>query len=151
MMPDQPRNMPDINLYQNKKSFGTGMMDFALLVTNVNQFRHIITASDVIDAHFYIGFFLIIISMLLQILAGIMLAVNCRYDVKNCEEICKAESINNKITVLIFLITAVNVVIPSFGVPEKFWFYLIRCWTQSYLKLLLLLIVYCYYLDTCLM
>lgn len=119
-MPDlPPKILPDINIYQNKKSIGTGMMDFALLVTNVNQLRHIITASDVIDAHFYIGFFLIIISIVLQIVAGIMLALNCRYDVKNCEEICKAERINNKITVLIFLITAVNVVIPSFGVREN--------------------------------
>lgn len=118
-MPESTKDLPDINMYQNKKSFGTGMMDFALLVTNVNQFRHLISASDIIDIHFYIGFFLIIISMFLQIVAGIMLAQNCRYDVKDCEEICKAEKINNKITFLIFLITAVNVVIPSFGVPEK--------------------------------
>lgn len=117
-----PRNLPDINLYQNKKSVGTGLMDFALLVTNVNQLKHIISKFDSSDTYFYVSLSLVIISIILQIVLGICLTANCRYNVKDCDEICKADRINNWITALIFLIAAVNVVIPSFGVPEKdFW------------------------------
>lgn len=120
-MPNQlVRHLPDINLYQNKKSFGTGMMDFALLVTNVNQMRHIIGQFDTADAaNFYFSLSLVLLSIVLQIVLGILLAINCRYNVKDCDDICKADRINNWITILIFLITAVNVVIPSFGVPEN--------------------------------
>lgn len=118
-MPDHPfRILPDINLYQNKKTMGTGMMDLALLVTNVNQLRHIFSSIDTSSPYFYITLTLVVISIILQIVVGIFLAINSRYDVKDCNDICKADRINNWITALIFLITAINVVIPSLGVPE---------------------------------
>lgn len=118
-MPDLPtRILPDINLYQNKKSIGTGMMDFALLVTNVNQLKHIFMTFDTSNAYFYVTLTLVIVSVLLQLAVGICLAVNSRYNVKDCEDICKADKINNWTTALIFLITAINVVIPVLGVPE---------------------------------
>lgn len=95
------------------------MMDFALLVTNVNQMRHIISTFTSVDAFFYVSLSLVALSIVLQIILGILLAINCRYNVKDCDDICKADRINNWITILIFLITALNVVIPSFGIPEK--------------------------------
>lgn len=104
-------------MYQNKKTVGTGMMDFALLVTNVNQLRHIIATYDAAKTHFLISLMLVILSIFLQIIVGVFLAVNCKYDVNDRNEICKADRINNWITVLIFLVTALNVVIPSFGIP----------------------------------
>lgn len=113
-----PRILPDINLYQNKKSVGTVMMDFALLVTNVNQIQHIVKNFHKEHPIFFVGLILVSLSILLQIIVGICLAVNCRYNVKNCDDICKADKINNWITVLIFLITAINVVIPTLGIPE---------------------------------
>lgn len=118
-MPDHPlRILPDLNLYQNKKTMGTGMMDLALLVTNVNQLRHIFSSFATNSPYFYITLTLVITSIVLQIVVGICLAINSRYDVKDCEEVCKADRINNWITAIIFLITAINVVIPSLGVPE---------------------------------
>ena len=95
------------------------MMDFALLVTNVNQLKHIISTFDSTNTYFYVSLSLVIASIVLQIVVGIFLTANCRYNVKDCEEICKADRINNWTTALIFLIAAVNVVIPSFGVPEN--------------------------------
>lgn len=95
-------------------------MDFALLITNINQLKHIVSTFDTADTYFYVSLSLVITSIVLQIVVGIFLTANCRYNVKDCDEICKADRINNWITVLIFLICAVNVVIPSFGVPESF-------------------------------
>lgn len=121
------RILPDINTYQNRKSYGTVMMDFALLVTNVNQIQHIIKNFSRENPVFCVGLFLVSLSILLQIIAGICLAINCRYNVKNCDDICKADRLNNWIMVLIFLITAINVVIPTLGIPEfkSVWDYVI--------------------------
>lgn len=121
-MPDQddaifPRILPDLNDYQNKKTAGTGLMDFALLVTNVNQLRHIISTFER-NPFYYISLPLVIVSIILQIVLGVLLVLNSRYDVKNCEEVCKANRINNWICVLIFLITAVNVVLSAFEVGD---------------------------------
>jgi uncharacterized membrane protein len=121
-MPDQddaiiPRFIPDINDYQNKKTAGTGMMDFALLITNVNQLRHIINSSDR-NPFFYVSMSLVIISIILQIIVGWYLILNSRYDVKDRDDICKANRINNKITVLIFLITVVNIILSAFELED---------------------------------
>lgn len=94
------------------------MMDFALLLTNVNQLRHIISTFER-NPYFYISLPCVIISIVLQIVVGIFLVLNSRYDVKDCEDICKANKINNWITVLIFLITAVNVVLSAFEYPDQ--------------------------------
>jgi Ninjurin len=119
-IPEQTtRIIPDINLYQNKKTVGTGMMDVALLVTNVNQLRHIINAIDTSSPYFYISLSLVIASIVLQIIVGILLAVNCRYDVKDCDGICSADRVNNWTTSLIFVVTAINVVLPALGIPNK--------------------------------
>lgn len=113
------RIIPDINLYQNKKSWGSLGLDFALLITNVNQLRHIFSMVETGTPIFYISLMLVFASVILQIVVGIFLTINCRYDVKNCDDICKANRINNWITAMIFLITAINVVIPSLGIPDK--------------------------------
>lgn len=118
-MPETPaRILPDINLYQNKKTVGTGMMDFALLVTNVGQLRHIFTNVTPDRPYFFITLGFVCTSIVLQTVLGVFLAINCRYNVKNCDDICKADRINNWITALIFLITMINVVIPALGIPE---------------------------------
>lgn len=120
-MPDQddgvfPR-IPDINDYQNKKTAGAGLMDIALLFNNVNQLKHIITNYEK-NPFFYISLTLVIISIILQIILGIFLIINSRYDVKNCDDICKANRINNWITVVIFLITVVNVFTTAFEMGD---------------------------------
>jgi hypothetical protein len=111
------RILPDLNVYQNKKTAGTGMMDVALLVTNVNQLRHIITNFDR-NPFSYISISLVISSIILQIVVGFFLIANSRYDVKDCEEVCKADKINNWCTSLIFLITAINVMLSAFEFPD---------------------------------
>lgn len=53
-----------------------------------------------------------------QVLVGVGLVLNSRYDIKNQDDICKADRINNLITVAILLITIINVFISAFGVAE---------------------------------
>jgi hypothetical protein len=111
------RILPDLNVYQNKKTAGTGMMDVALLVTNVNQLRHIISTFDK-NPFFFISITLVVASIILQIVVGVFLILNSRYDVKDSDEVCKANRINNWITSLIFLITAINIILSAFEIPD---------------------------------
>jgi hypothetical protein len=94
------------------------MMDIALLVTNVNQLRHIIDSINTASPYFYISLSMVVASIVLQIVVGILLTINCRYNVKDCEEICRADRINNWTTVLISIVTAINIILPALGLPE---------------------------------
>lgn len=61
----------------------------------------------------------IISSLIFQVLVGVGLVLNSRYNVKDKDDICKADKINNLITVGILLITIINVFISAFGVAEN--------------------------------
>lgn len=60
----------------------------------------------------------IIASLIFQVAVGVGLVFNSRYDIKNQDDICKADKINNLITVAILLITIINVFVSAFGVAE---------------------------------
>lgn len=53
-----------------------------------------------------------------QVVVGVGLILNSRYNVKNREHICRADKINNITVIGIFLITIVNVFIAAFGVAD---------------------------------
>lgn len=112
------RILPDLNFYQNKKTLGTGMIDFALLVSNVNQLRYILNMNEKEHPAMYVSAGLVVSSIVLQIIVGVCLTVNCRYDIKDNDEVRKAEKCNNWSTVLIFLITTINVVISGLGIAD---------------------------------
>lgn len=53
-----------------------------------------------------------------QIAVGVGLILNSRYNIKNREQICRADKINNFTIIGIFLITIVNVFVSAFGVAD---------------------------------
>lgn len=113
----QTRIVPDLNVYQHKKTLAQGMMDLALLSANANQLRYVLESSERHPYyHFTISF--IVASLIFQVLVGIGLVLNSRYNCNKKEEICKADRINNLITIAIFLVTIINVFISAFGVAE---------------------------------
>lgn len=112
-----PRIIPDINVFQHKKSLAQGMMDLALLSSNANQLRYVLELRD-IHSYYIFSLTFITASLILQVVVGIGLVLNSRYNVKNMEDICKADKINNLITIGILLITIINVFISAFGVAE---------------------------------
>lgn len=93
-------------------------MDLALLSANANQLRYVLETGD---HHPYFMFSLVFIclSIGIQVLVGLGLVLNSRYNVKKEDDICKANRINDMITVGILLITIVNVFVSAFGVAEK--------------------------------
>ncbi|XP_051861767.1 ninjurin-A-like [Drosophila albomicans] len=107
----------DFNAYQRKKTLAQGMMDLALLSANANQLRHVLEA-ETKSAYFFISLSLISLSIIFQIAVGVGLIWNCRYDIKEGEDISDANKINNCTVIGIFIVTVVNVIIPSFFVSD---------------------------------
>lgn len=110
-------SIPDINLYQHKKTLAQGMMDLALFSANANQLRYVLESDR--HPYFYPGIILISFSLIIQVAIGVGLIWNSRYNVKDDKEICIANKINNFTVIGIFLVTVVNVFISAFGVASN--------------------------------
>lgn len=116
--PSVQLSTPDVNVYQHKKTLAQGMMDLALLSANANQMRYVLQ-TDGRHPYFYPSLTMIIMSLLLQIAVGIGLIWNSVYNVKEHEQMCKANKANNWTVIGIFLVTILNVFISSFGVVDQ--------------------------------
>ncbi|KOC70605.1 Ninjurin-1 [Habropoda laboriosa] len=111
-------SIPDVNVYQHKKTLAQGMMDLALLSANANQLRYVLQ-TDGGHPYYYPSLVMIGASLFLQIAVGIGLIWNSRYNVKDDAQMCKAEKANNLTVIGIFLVTILNVFISSFGVVDQ--------------------------------
>ncbi|XP_011635329.1 uncharacterized protein LOC105425983 [Pogonomyrmex barbatus] len=109
---------PDVNIYQHKKTLAQGMMDLALLSANANQMRYVLQ-TDGRHPYFFPSLTMIGLSLFLQIAVGIGLIWNSVYNVKEHEQMCKANKANNWTVIGIFLVTILNVFISSFGVVDQ--------------------------------
>ncbi|KAL6424064.1 hypothetical protein ACFW04_009751 [Cataglyphis niger] len=116
--PNIQLSTPDVNVYQHKKTLAQGMMDLALLSANANQMRYVLQ-TDGRHPYFYPSLTMISMSLFLQIAVGIGLIWNSVYNVKEHEQMCKANKANNWTVVGIFLVTILNVFISSFGVVDQ--------------------------------
>ncbi|KAJ8719849.1 hypothetical protein PYW08_012024 [Mythimna loreyi] len=112
-----PGSIPDVNTYQQKKNLAQGMMDLALLSANANQLRYVVESAST-HPYFYPSLIFISLSIIIQVMVGVGLIMNSRYDVNDHKERCKADKINNMTVLGIFLITIVNVFITSFSVAS---------------------------------
>lgn len=109
---------PDVNVYQHKKTLAQGMMDLALLSANANQMRYVLQ-TDGQHRYFYPSLTMISLSLFLQIAVGVGLIWNSVYNVKEHEQMCKANKANNWTVIGIFFVTILNVFISSFGVVDQ--------------------------------
>ncbi|XP_060529429.1 ninjurin-A [Cylas formicarius] len=107
--------IPDLNVYQHKKTLAQGMMDLALFSANANQLRYVL---ETFKSHpyYYPSLVLISISLILQVVIGVGLIWNAAYNVKDEKALCRANKINN--FTIIFLVTVINVFISAFGVAS---------------------------------
>ncbi|XP_069692923.1 ninjurin-A-like isoform X2 [Periplaneta americana] len=116
--PTPPRRGVDINVYQHKKTLAQGMMDLALLSANANQLRYVLESGGN-HPYYYPSLVMIGMSLFLQVVVGIGLIINGRYNIKQEGDVWKADRINNFTVIGIFLVTAINVFISAFGVADS--------------------------------
>ncbi|XP_063973393.1 ninjurin-1-like isoform X4 [Diachasmimorpha longicaudata] len=111
-----PQSPFDVNVYQQKKTLAQGMMDLALISANANQLRYVLGSKN---HPFYLpSLVMISMSLALQIAVGIGLIWNSRYDVKEDDQVIRANRANNWTVIGVFLVTILNVFISSFGVID---------------------------------
>ncbi|GBL96464.1 Ninjurin-1 [Araneus ventricosus] len=105
----------DGNIYSTKKTVAQGMMDIALLTANASQLKLLLKYNQDKSAIFFIHIACICVSLALQIVVGVMLILNSRYDINRPSHHSRADTMNNLTVVGIFLITVVNVLAASFS------------------------------------
>merc|ERR1712150_17627 len=107
----------DANRYSTKKTVAKGMLDIALLTTNASQLKYLLQVGD---GH---GFYavvlgLVIASILLQVLVGILFLILGGLDINDQEHQNTANILNNTATIVVFIITLLNVVISGFNIQH---------------------------------
>lgn len=107
----------DMNLYATKKSVAQGMMDIALLTANASQLKYILKEGE--ESRFYlVNVICIGVSISLQMVVGVLLILNTRYNINMTCQQSKAELMNNLTIIGIFLITVANVFVSAFGTSQ---------------------------------
>ncbi|XP_073836613.1 ninjurin-A-like [Musca autumnalis] len=99
--------------YQQRKTYGQGMMDLALLTANLNQLRTLLDM-EVKHPYFTANVVFISISIFFQVIVGIFLILNCRVNVNVETDVARCSKLNNFTFVCIFIITVVNVFLSVF-------------------------------------
>ncbi|XP_055527074.1 uncharacterized protein LOC129719704 [Wyeomyia smithii] len=104
----------ELSNFVQKKSIAQGMMDLALVSANTNQLRYVI---DIGQRHpyFYTSIALIITSLVMQLIVGLALIYNSRFNIRKKREMQSADRINDLSVIGVFLITLVNVFISTFN------------------------------------
>lgn len=110
----RPLNM---NHYANKKSAAESMLDVALLMANASQLKAVLEQGP--DFSFYtILIVLISISLILQILVGVLLIFIVKWNLNDRSMHYRLNIMENIATALVFIIVVVNVFITAFGVQQ---------------------------------
>ncbi|XP_051271393.1 ninjurin-1 isoform X1 [Dicentrarchus labrax] len=109
-----PLNM---NHYANKKSAAESMLDVALLLANASQLKAVLEQGP--DFTFYVPLItLISISLILQIVVGILLIFIVKWNLNDESMHYKLNILENIATAFVFIIVVVNVFITAFGVQR---------------------------------
>ncbi|KAG8007777.1 Ninjurin-1 [Nibea albiflora] len=111
---ERPLNM---NHYANKKSAAESMLDVALLMANASQLKAVLEHGP--GSSFYVPLIaLISISLILQILVGVLLIFIVKWDLNDESMHYRLNILENVATAFVFIIVVVNVFVTAFGVQQ---------------------------------
>ncbi|XP_029005445.1 ninjurin-1 [Betta splendens] len=113
----RPRGPLNMNHYANKKSAAESMLDVALLMANASQLKAVLEEGP--DFSLYVPLItLISISLILQIVVGVMLIFIVKWNLNDESMHYKLNIMENAATAFVFIIVVVNVFITAFGVQR---------------------------------
>ncbi|XP_045173932.1 ninjurin-2-like [Mercenaria mercenaria] len=108
----------DFNTYATKKTIAKGLLDVGLLTSNASQLKTTISLGSSHE-YFCTNIVLIAISVVLQVVVGIMLLIVGCIKLENMEQKNRANKLNNFIVGIVLIITVINVFITAFGVQAS--------------------------------
>ncbi|XP_066114754.1 ninjurin-2 [Saccopteryx bilineata] len=111
-----PLRSPPINLnhYATKKSVAESMLDVALFMSNAMRLKTVLEQGP--SSQYYAALVtLISISLLLQVVIGVLLAVIARRNLNEVEKQWRLNQLNNAATILVFITVVINIFITAFG------------------------------------
>ncbi|KAM9229378.1 LOW QUALITY PROTEIN: ninjurin-2 [Dugong dugon] len=110
-----PRRNQLINLnHATKKSVAESVLDVALFMSNATRLKVVLEQGP--SSHCYITLItLISISLLLQVVIGILLVVIARLNLNEVEKQWRLNQLNNAATTLVFMTVVINIFITAFG------------------------------------
>ncbi|XP_034483207.1 ninjurin-1 [Drosophila innubila] len=100
--------------YATSKNVAEGLMDIALLSANANQLRFMITYNHEASTYYY-SLVLVILSLVLQVLVGIVLIFKRRLKRSRSPHYMRT---NELLVMGVFLITVINVLLAAFTTTD---------------------------------
>ncbi|KAK7079640.1 hypothetical protein SK128_016755 [Halocaridina rubra] len=113
-LPNEPP--PTINILKRKMSIAKGCLDIGLLSANANQLRNVLNFGNRDSSLYYVVLVSIIISLILQVSAGVLLLISEKFDLEDDNEVDIGDILNSVTTILVFVVLILNVFIASLGV-----------------------------------
>ncbi|XP_025107832.1 ninjurin-2-like isoform X2 [Pomacea canaliculata] len=111
-----PKQFQPTRSYATRKTVAEGLLDIALLLANASQLKAMVTLPSDKRDHFFVAQIVLIgLSILLQIVTGVILFTLGMMNPKDEEGHQRAINLNNASVGLILFITIINVFISSFG------------------------------------
>ena len=101
------------NRYAVYQTLATSTLDLGLLTGNANQLKYIIRLGKKDDILHKTNLVLICISIILQVIMGILITINY-FNLQLPDKKIKATRINIAISVLAIFITVINIIVTSF-------------------------------------
>nr|XP_057933925.1 ninjurin-2-like isoform X4 [Doryrhamphus excisus] len=116
-----PGSNLNMNLYATKKTAAEGMLDVALFLANITHMKTVIEQGA--GYRYYAAVLtLISFSLALQIVAGVLIIIIGRRDVNNPALQKRLDYLNNITTIIVFITTAINLFISTFGMQRTGYF-----------------------------
>ncbi|KAH3892828.1 hypothetical protein DPMN_016960 [Dreissena polymorpha] len=114
---------PDPALFRYKsyariKTLAKGLLDMSLLMANVTQLQSLISLGPGSD-YYYANMVMISLSIVLQIITGILLLVLGSMEGKDLEGKKAANKLNNVTVGFVLAITVINVFATAFGIKHS--------------------------------
>jgi len=107
----------DANKYATKKTIAQGMLDIALLTANASQLKYVLQLGK--KHEFYtVMLTLISSSIVLQVIVGILFIAIGAMNINQQQQQRTADILNDVVVLVIFVISAINIIISSFGIQH---------------------------------
>jgi len=109
----------DVNAYTTKKTMSQGLFDFTLFTRNATLLKHLIDQGSDQSSYFYFLVPLITIALIVQGISGVLQLIMAKWNFNQKGGKTTLNKLNNVSVILVFITSALNVIINIFAIPDS--------------------------------